>query len=306
MYVKTGPGKAGTYPDPAFYDFLLYNFDIEGSELKLQHKRYLDIYIVPKVRDGWTFLVQGTSSQTGTGSYDLWLSRRRSKAVQNYVEGVLKRTLPNLITEGIGKDVPIGKGQESELDRAVRLYGWAENFRPKPPKPRPQVKPTPLPEIGPPIQPDIDGTSIEFFIRMTGGISVGPRIVQGEWQRFMIWDKIHGKAAKFTRLAGGAGIPVPLPGSFTQEGEDNRILLSKPLPPMRLIDFDQAGTVFTSRGTADLGKSALTIRPTGLKDAGFIEIDPFKTGFSWGFSFQNGSAGILQMDKDTGIFDRKA
>jgi len=306
MFVKTGPGKAGTYPDLVYYDFFLYNFDIEGVILKPEHCRYLDKYIVPKVRDGWMFIVQGTASRTGTSSFDFELSQKRSQAVRRYLESALQRSLPNLIPEAIGRDSPMGQGQEAELDRAVRLYGWDQPSKPLPPKPRPKGKPTPVPEIGPYIQPNVDGPTIEFFIRMEAGLSIGPRIAQGEWQKFLMWDKIHGKAAFFERFAGGAGIPVPLPGSFTQEGEFNRIVLSRPLSPMRLADFDGSATIFTSRGTADLGVSTFTIMPFGAADSRSIVIDPFKTGFSWGFSFQTGSVGTFTMDKSRGIFDRQS
>lgn len=305
MFKKTGPGKGATNPNPAYFDFLLYNFDVEGTNLKPEHPKYLDDYIVPKILAGWTFVIQGTASRTGSNRFDYLLSQLRANAVTHYLEEKLQRSLTRASVEAIGKDSPIGKLQEDDLDRGVRLYGWNQPVPPPPPKPRPQWKPAPMPEIGPPITPATSGPTIEFFIKMTAGISVGPKIVQGEYQRFLIWDKIHGKAAYFDRKAIGVGIPSPLPGGFTREGEFNRIVLHRPMPAMRLEEFDGAASFLSGRGTGDTGTTRFTIKPFGVGDSREIVIDPFRTGFTFGFSFEDGTLGVLSMDKDRGVFERK-
>jgi hypothetical protein len=305
MYKRTGQGKVGAYPDPIYYDLILYNFDVEGVSLKEEHKRFLHHVIIPQILEGSMFIIQGTASRTGSSSYDQALSMQRALSVKNYIEHALKRTSPNLFIDAIGKGSPIGKAQEAELDRAVRLYGWSQPFRPPPPKPRPSLPPEPVPEIGPAIPPATTGASIEFFIKMTGGISVG-EIAQGEYQRFLIWDKIHRNAAYFDRYGGGGALPTPLPGGFTREGDWNRFVLRKPLTPMKLEEFDGVSSIFTSRGTGDVGSSIFTIKPFGIGDGREVKINPFKTGFSFGFSFQSSTVGNLSLDKSIGIFERIA
>ena len=305
MFRSTGPGKAGIYPDPHYFDLILYNFDVEGFAVKHYHQDILDLMIIPKILDGWTFIIQGTASLTGARNFDLRLSHQRALAVGNYIEKKLQRSLGNIIVEALGKDNPIGKMREDDLDRAVRLYGWDHPSPPPQPKPRPIAPPQPIAEIGPYIPPATDGPSLQFFIKMTGGISVGPGVAQGEWQRFLIWDKIHAKAAYFDRRAAGVGLPTPLPGSFTREGEFNSFILKRPLNPMSLMDFDGVPVILTSGGTGDVGRTSLTIKPFGVTDSRQIDIDPFRTGFTFGFSYKSGSVGLLSMDKGRGIFDRK-
>lgn len=306
MYKRTGPGKAGTYPDPGHYHAIMYNFDVEGGNLKPEHKRFLDNYIIPKITTGWTFIIQGTASRTGSRGYDWQLSVRRSSAVRRYLEENIGQSLFHIAVEHIGKDDPIGKRKEAELDRAVRIYGWPHPNPPPPPIPHPEdPNPQPVPEIVPPINPEPYGPTIEFFIKMTAGLSVGPFVVEGEYQRFLLWDKLHGKAAYFDRKAIGGQLPTPLPGSFTKEGSWNRFVLKRPFRPMKLEDFDGSATIFTSRGVGDDGHTALTIKPFGLGDRRQIVIDPFVTGYTFGFSYHSGSTGTFDIDQDRGVFDRK-
>jgi hypothetical protein len=179
---------------------------------------------------------------------------------------------------------------------AVFVQIWVDAPRPHEPRYDPHAQPNP--EIGPYVTPADYGRTIEFFIKMVGAASIGPAVKMAEYGSFLIWNKIHEKACYFDRLAIGVQIPTPLPGGLTSEGPFNRFVTHK---PMLLEDFKEASVTFASRGTADVGTSSLSIRPKGFPS---ILIDPFETGFSWGFTYQSVSYGVFLMNA-LGVVVRK-
>ena len=65
---KTGPGKARNYKSlPAVPAVLgsLYNFDINGHDLKDQHKEWLDKYVLPVLTNGGSLTIRGLTSTKG-------------------------------------------------------------------------------------------------------------------------------------------------------------------------------------------------------------------------------------------------
>jgi OmpA family protein len=103
---------------------LLYNFDIDESELKPKHLDFLHDQVIPDLRDnpGARVAVVGTASMSGEGGHNEVLSENRAKAVMKHLiaKGVEAFKFKPSEPIGVG-DAPAGPSKEDDRDRGVTL-----------------------------------------------------------------------------------------------------------------------------------------------------------------------------------------
>jgi hypothetical protein len=130
MRVATGPGKIlEKEPSPKAKGrfALLYNFDIDDSQLKAEHQDWLMKNVVPLLTRARTFTValKGTASRSGAASYNMQLSQRRVEAAEAFLtqNGVKPEQLSrNWVGESEAASFGRLDGSESEEDRAVAVH----------------------------------------------------------------------------------------------------------------------------------------------------------------------------------------
>jgi len=157
MALHTGHGKIGLY-SPTSGDVtrvVLYNFDIDGAELKDRHRLYLDTNVIPLLKVGGHVEVTGAGSRSGSTEHNLRLSERRARAVVEYMSRRttvhnVKMPVTNYTAKHVGESWAQAAGQkdgmEDEWQRAVFLIVSPNVIKPPPPSPRPEpVKPIPIP-----------------------------------------------------------------------------------------------------------------------------------------------------------------
>jgi hypothetical protein len=103
---------------------LLYNFDVDGPNLKKEHVDFLNDQVVPDLgrNPGARVALFGIASLSGESGHNQVLSENRAKAVMNYFVGKgigASKFEPSKPT-GVG-DAPAGPGREDQRDRAVTL-----------------------------------------------------------------------------------------------------------------------------------------------------------------------------------------
>ena len=181
VHRATGPGKVEvdqSYSGPGMAKALLYNFDIDGADIKPEHERYLRATALPLLRDNrGAIWMQGSASRSGADAYNLRLSRRR---VSN-VESVLLRsgiTPRQVQSDAVGEALAFGHAREDERDRAVALVIL------------PYARPVPPPQN----VPDRPATNTRFKIRML--MNLNASVVAGiDYSVFQIWDQRLATAA---------------------------------------------------------------------------------------------------------------
>jgi hypothetical protein len=132
---RTGPGKILAFPtnwrwegDILWADatVLLYNFDVDGSDLKEQHKVFLNKQLVLGfvLYTEASITIIGEASLSGESNHNQVLSESRAKGVRDYFiskGAAQKQFIPKpggLIALG---DAPSGPAKEDERDRSVTL-----------------------------------------------------------------------------------------------------------------------------------------------------------------------------------------
>jgi hypothetical protein len=132
---RTGPGKIFAFPTNwrwdgdilwADADVLLYNFDVDGSELKEQHKDFLHKQLVLDfaINTEARVTMVGQASLSGESNHNEVLSESRAKSVRDYFvsKGVAQKQFRPKPGEVIAVgDAPSGPAKEDERDRSVTL-----------------------------------------------------------------------------------------------------------------------------------------------------------------------------------------
>ena len=132
----------------------LYNFDIDGAELKDAHRKWLDDRVVPfLLRYGFHVWLSGHASRSGTAQHNLDLSRDRVQGVVRHLlgKGV---SASQLQPEWQGDRAADPRLREEEVDRGVFL------------ELRPPAAPTPGPS-----PPSVVPASSSFQLRVLGAPS---------------------------------------------------------------------------------------------------------------------------------------
>lgn len=90
MLKPTGPGKTKELSrkgdNTVRLKALLFNFDIDGDQIKEEHKRWLDENVVPLLANiNLKVNLRGLASRSGSAAYNKALSERRITSVKNYL-----------------------------------------------------------------------------------------------------------------------------------------------------------------------------------------------------------------------------
>jgi OmpA family len=130
----TGKGEIDAYPTNWRWEkdtlwaeatVLLYNFDVDGSDLKKEHLDFLHDQVVFFLDDGPDARVKlvGTASLSGESGHNDELSANRAKAVVNYLttKGIAAMKFQPSEPIALG-DAPSGPVREDDRDRAVTFY----------------------------------------------------------------------------------------------------------------------------------------------------------------------------------------
>jgi hypothetical protein len=132
----TGPGKTTNYTSPLGVLGRLYNFDIDGDELKPKHKEWLDRHVVPILLKGGSATIRGFASTKGNADHNLELSRDRMYSVEDYL--MLFTQLARIKkADYVGEQAAsaqTGDNVENEFWRAVDITAWEKPTPPEPPK----------------------------------------------------------------------------------------------------------------------------------------------------------------------------
>ena len=193
MLHRTGPGKIDVdakYSGPGMLKALLYNFDVDGDNVKPEHRLFLQARVAPLLQtDSGHVWLQGSASRTGTNPYNMELSRRRVWNVAMIMRsaGILDRQMQ---LDAIGEERAQTHPIEDETDRAVALV-VIPVAKESPPPPR-KIPPPPL-------------VSSDFKIRLLGGLtgSAGPFQVENCF--FQIADKRNNRTSFYVYSAEGVG-----------------------------------------------------------------------------------------------------
>lgn len=124
----TGPGRFEAevvgQTHEVVYQFLLFNFNIDGSVLKAEHKADLDKHVVPLLANHRLHAeLIGMASKSGDREYNRQLSLSRVLKVKDYLrsKGIPESKVPGPGVTAVGEDFSTSLFQEDELDRSVRI-----------------------------------------------------------------------------------------------------------------------------------------------------------------------------------------
>jgi hypothetical protein len=134
----TGPGKFTNFEQPIEGAFgRIYNFDIDGHELKLAHKEWLRRHILPYLAKSGSATLEALTSTTGSLSHNRQLSEDRLREIVKFLteESPQLWNLRSSIANGEAKARLFGErdGHENEFWRGVDITAWS---RPTPPPTR--------------------------------------------------------------------------------------------------------------------------------------------------------------------------
>jgi hypothetical protein len=124
MLIATGPGKGEIRPAPR--SFLLFNFDIDGDNLKEEHKAFLRREVLPSLRGGSRASIIGLADRSGTAGHNQTLSTKRVVRTIEFLRAELPGGLNLKQAEGFGEKVAelekFKDGDFEERFRAVVIF----------------------------------------------------------------------------------------------------------------------------------------------------------------------------------------
>jgi len=234
MLRHTGPGKTSVdskYSGPGMLKAVLYNFDVDGDAVKLEHQVFLRTKVAPLLQgDLGHIWMQGSASKSGSNSHNMALSRRRVNNIAAVLRGggILDRQMQ---LDAIGEEQAQAHAVEDETDRAVDLV-VIPVAKESPPPPKKVPSPPPV--------------STEFKIRLLGGLAGGAGPFQVENCFFQIADKKNNLTSFYIYSAEGVGkgLLPKLNLSATMKGPWNDFTTNSAI---RVSQFDGAAR-FTTAG----------------------------------------------------------
>jgi hypothetical protein len=276
----------------------LYNYNIDGNVLKDEHKKWIDIKLLPLLRAFSVHVkLRGTASKTGDREYNRQLSLGRILRVKKYVieHGIPESKVPGPDIQAAGEDLSTSDFDEDERDRAVRIT-VAMGTKPRPifptivlpeivitsddptievpptiivvPRPRPSPRTTRGPKF-----------SREFEIKQLGEGSLSVFKIIGASGMFLLIRDITNRE-EIVCVAPGVGTGIGLPVSVTLEGPFNHFTTST---PQELRDFAGRAiwqTLFTAGPFSKSRISFLDV-PSGASSTKTVTV-PMNTGITFG------------------------
>jgi len=124
MLKATGPGKVEKRTNPP--SLLLFNFDIDGDQLKSEHKKFIIAEALPRMRAGATVRVIGLADRLGDPDYNRKLSNRRVARTTEFLKAQVPNGLKIGQETGFGEDLMeregFADGTKDEKFRSVLLF----------------------------------------------------------------------------------------------------------------------------------------------------------------------------------------
>jgi hypothetical protein len=249
----TGPGKKEKLPDGST---LLFNFDIDSSDLKKEHRDFLENTIVKAANNspnGLRVVVGGSADRLGDAGHNVALSNRRIDAVIAF----LKRRKPGYrwtfvgFGQGVGETTAERAGDRDntrdDLFRSVIVEVLAPG-QPVPPKPsipksfpkKPNVFPRALPVPKPTTClteqecPISQNFTIQLLVAVTGG-----EIIEGAFLTFLMKDLLNKVEALYSLTGGGLGTPG-LPANVSLIGSPAQF---RPSKATKVTNFGPVGGI---------------------------------------------------------------
>ncbi len=136
MHIRkfTGPGKEDILSNPS--RILLYNFGIDESQLKPEHKAFLTSLVAPTLKNGGSVSIVGLASRSGSFRHNDRLSLCRAESVRTFLEHTVRNGFPIREFKSFGERKAkldgVRNGVEDERYRSVLLF---LSTSPKPPEP---------------------------------------------------------------------------------------------------------------------------------------------------------------------------
>ena len=277
--------------------YRLYNYNIDGNVLKPEHKKFLDKYVVPVLKDRRVHAkLIGMASQSGDRKYNEQLSAGRVLRVKDYLrgKGIPESKIPGPDVRAAGEDLSTSTSQEDQLDRAV-LVTIALGIKPLPYNY--WVIPVIVPVGGPPPGvirlPPVDlykkKRSHPWTIRQVSGwnasvgvgisgVGVGAGPVEYHFLLVNQRDALMAQCTFAGMQGNSGGSPFPVGGSVTEVSRKWNDFRTK--SGTKYSDFE-GRAVWHEPASAGLG-TGLTVTPTlELKNIG--QTITVETGNTWGF-----------------------
>jgi hypothetical protein len=136
----TGSGDGGFLvtsketPAKVIFEYILFNYNIDGNVLKQEHKDLLDRDIIPFMTEHRVHVeLTGMASRSGDREYNRQLSLGRVLRVKEYLlsKGLTEAQVPGPDIRAAGEDLSTSQSMEDPMDRAVRLT-VAVGIKPRP------------------------------------------------------------------------------------------------------------------------------------------------------------------------------
>lgn len=273
MLRRTGPGRVSEQRTGGDVLGRLYNFDVDGHDLKPGHRTWLSVRALSLLA-GHPFSnvwITGTTSRTGTSRHNRELSRRRAAQVATYLES-RRVSRSQVCTDAAwvtaaGEDLSTSPSDEDELERAVLvhihpmvIYNAPRAVRPLPPPPAPPPRPI---------------VSQNFSIRMRADFSAGHIIVGGDVVFFDILDETNNYVANYVYI--GANISRGSRVSLTPTGPWNHFFVTRPLSCGRFTGWGMMGTMGGLNATMTY---VMVPTPEGMPN---VTVAPFNTAPTLGY-----------------------
>jgi hypothetical protein len=241
----TGPGDGGFLvtnketPDTVVFEYILFNYNIDGNVLKDEHKALLERDIIPFMKENRVHAkLTGTASKSGDKEYNRQLSLGRVLRVKEYLlkRGLTEAQLPGPDIKAAGSDLSTSTSNEDPLDRAVRLTIAVG------------IKPRPLwPTIVVPVIVTADGPK---------PIELPPVVITGDLSEHWTIRQLFGQ-----NMNVGVGVGIPYVGAGAGIGpiQYSFLLVNKKTAQMSQCTFAGPGV------TAGIGPNDDTIPEKGPK-----------------------------------------
>jgi hypothetical protein len=288
---------------------LLYDFDIDGDQLKGLHKRWLDKQVIywlltdlaktaSTVCPKWTIWVQGTASRPGSEEHNHRLSKRRADRVLEYLKPYLGAAPVGFEVNWSGEQLALRAGKADHLEDPWDRGVWILIQAAADPPPKHKIK---VYEIKMELDPLVDHRHLpehkSFKIRMlsasTAGRSfllVSPKAASATFEIVDEEAKLKATYTLVNGVAGSVGIGLnlmaflkqlePVTIDHTGKGDWNTF----PAPRSASFRNFEGPLSMDSVGVTPASKNELWFgsKRRWLNLAPAFHIPNFKTGNTWG------------------------
>src|SRR4051794_28572316 len=147
---------------------LLFNFDVDGSHLKIEHRHYLHDIAVPLINWGNSVAAVGLASRTGTKIHNFAISLRRAERTLEFLQSQVRGGFNARAVQGLGEMKAAAEGYRDNSEdprfRSVVLL-----FAPGPTPPFPPA----LIDVSPRIPDDLIHEGLPVDVGQINDVATG-------------------------------------------------------------------------------------------------------------------------------------